>query len=200
MRLHVLTEPIGQQSVAQLASSLRSAGEGRRPIVSSLRWRPTSPARDSLGRPIGGQYGLRDVCIGTLSVPDTRPCGSRTMAQFRPAISQARKPALTESKIIARSRAGKDERETWRNIRFSIAGVTILACLPGMVGFLLRLRDMTGRAPSMARRRSGCGGFARECGWLAWAAGRRRGCQAINASERSGLNRVELGLNIRRRA
>jgi hypothetical protein len=40
---------------------------------------------------------------------------------------------LTDNRIMARSRAGKGERETWRNMRFSISLVTILACLPGRV-------------------------------------------------------------------
>jgi hypothetical protein len=41
------------------------------------------------------------------------------MAQSQPAIPQARKPALTDSKTITRSRAGNHERETWRNMRLS---------------------------------------------------------------------------------
>jgi len=80
---------------------------------------------------------LRDN-IADWIVPETRPCGSRTIDQSRPAISQARKPAFIESNTIARSRSGDDdERETWRNMRFSIGGVTPLACLPGMAEILL---------------------------------------------------------------
>ena len=70
----------------------------------------------------------------TWIVPDTRPCASSTIDQSRPAISQARRPALIESRIIARSRAGNEERETWRSMRFSMGGVTTLACLPGIDG------------------------------------------------------------------
>jgi hypothetical protein len=77
----------------------------------------------------------------TLMVPETRPRGSSTLDQSSPAISQARKPALIESNIIARSRAGcEDEHETWRSMRFNIGGVTTLACLPGQGSFLLRVR------------------------------------------------------------
>ncbi|MFZ2109569.1 MAG: hypothetical protein WAV18_30040, partial [Roseiarcus sp.] len=36
---------------------------------------------------------------------------------------------------VARSRTGKDERETWRKMSLIIGEVTTLACLPGMVVF-----------------------------------------------------------------
>ena len=39
---------------------------------------------------------------------------------------------LAESRIVARSRAGNEERETRRSMRFSIGGVITLACLPGI--------------------------------------------------------------------
>jgi hypothetical protein len=34
---------------------------------------------------------------------------------------------------MARSRAENEDRETFRNMRFSMGGVTTLACLPGMI-------------------------------------------------------------------
>jgi hypothetical protein len=36
---------------------------------------------------------------------------------------------------MARSRAENEDRETFRNMRFSMGGVTTLACLPGMMIF-----------------------------------------------------------------
>jgi hypothetical protein len=61
--------------------------------------------------------------------------GVEHIDQSSPAISQARRPAFTESKIIARSRSGNDEeRETWRSMRRSMGGVITLACLPGIDG------------------------------------------------------------------
>jgi len=72
----------------------------------------------------------------TFIVPDTRPRGSRTIAQSSPAISHARNPALTDRSIITRSRSGVDECEIRRSMRLSIAGVTTLACFPG-IGLLV---------------------------------------------------------------
>src|ERR1700677_3368992 len=96
----------------------------------AFRW---DPRYERITGPIGGvvwarrsKARRRSGCIGirrpprffamtsrTLIVPDTRPCGSRTIDQLRPAISQARRPAFMERRIIARSRARcDDEAET----------------------------------------------------------------------------------------
>ena len=55
----------------------------------------------------------------------------------------------------------------------------------GAGSILLRLRDMTGRAPSMARRRSVCGVVRGTCGWPPWAAGaQNERAMLLNSVER----------------
>jgi len=58
---------------------------------------------------------------------------SSTIDHSSRAISQARSPALTDNKIIARSRAWNGVLDVLRSIRRNIWGVTTLACLPGMI-------------------------------------------------------------------
>jgi hypothetical protein len=50
------------------------------------------------------------IALTTTSVSPTEPVASRTIDQSSFAISQARRPALTESSTIARSRTGNGER------------------------------------------------------------------------------------------
>src|ERR1700722_7597302 len=63
----------------------------------------------------------------------TLPRASRTIDHSSWAISQARSPALTDKRIITRSRAGNGALDVLRNIRRNIWGVTTLACLPGIL-------------------------------------------------------------------
>jgi hypothetical protein len=69
--------------------------------------------------------------IARISV--TLPRASRAIDHSSRAISQARSPALTDNKIIARSRTGNGVLDVLRSIRRNIGDVTTLACLPGMM-------------------------------------------------------------------
>jgi len=85
----------------------------RAPIGADHRtYRRAARARQTLKRRRrSGCMGMRRpprffaMASRTWIVPHTQPCASRTIDQSRPAISHVRKPALIESRIMARSRA-----------------------------------------------------------------------------------------------
>src|SRR5215207_2429316 len=60
------------------------------------------------------------------------PWPSRTIDHSRPAISQARKPALTPSSTMTRLRRGYLDLRTYPSMRLSMPGVITLACRPAM--------------------------------------------------------------------
>jgi hypothetical protein len=90
----------------------------------------------------------------------TLPRAARAIDHSSPAISQARRPALIDKRIITRSRAGNGAIDVLRNIRRNIWGVTTLACLPGI------LRNSLGGG----RRKAGA-----EFGWDEMKKGRPKG-------------------------
>src|SRR5258708_7518314 len=62
----------------------------------------------------------------------SRPLASKTIAQVRPAISQALRPAFTESKTIARSRSAYRVCLTNLSSLLRSAPLSGLACLPAI--------------------------------------------------------------------
>src|SRR5580704_6545738 len=71
-----------------------------------------------------------ESCTARLSA--TLPRASSTIDHSSRAISQARSPALTDKRIITRSRAGNGALDVLSNMRRNIWCVTTLACLPGI--------------------------------------------------------------------
>src|SRR5690348_5379110 len=63
---------------------------------------------------------------------EIRPSGSSSIGQVSLAISPARKPALTDSRIITRSRCGYRLWRTCRNAACTCCRLSTLACLPAI--------------------------------------------------------------------
>ena len=68
----------------------------------------------------------------TSKIGPTRRVASSAMAQVRPAISQARKPAFTDSSTMTRSRGAYRPLRTSRNTRRSSKSLIVFACLPAI--------------------------------------------------------------------
>src|SRR5271154_4222651 len=97
-----------------------------------------APAAALLRDDVADVEGARDA---TLRVENHRPVEAGDLAG-----AQAGLDRQQDHDAVA---GGNGERATRRSIRFSMGGVTTLACLPGMGAFSLVVRGVRDRAPSM---------------------------------------------------